>query len=80
MLLSQDKPVSQSSDYPGIDGKAKKAVDGDTRQNWESGSCMHTSYDKKPEAWWLVDLGAQYRIGNITIWNRIGSPPDYCNI
>ena len=80
MLLSQNKPVSQSSDYSPLLGKAEEAVDGDTNQKWEGGSCMATSDSTKaPVAWWQVDLGVQYRIGNITIWNRIATN-DICNV
>jgi hypothetical protein len=60
------KDASQSSLYHAY--WAGRANDGDTDPVFEHGSVNSTEYETN--AWWMVDLDADYSIGNIVIWNR----------
>lgn len=66
-LLSQGKPTSSSR--TGWSGSSGRAVDGNTSGRYGSNSCTHTHSDQG--AWWEVDLGAEYVIHEVKIWNRI---------
>jgi hypothetical protein len=80
--LAQGKTATQSSEiglpFGPADGLASKAVDGNTDGNWNNGSVTHTACgtdasnecqgSKNP--WWKVDLGAEYEISKVEIWNR----------
>ena len=44
-----------------------RAVDGNTSGNGEP-NLSHTQ--STAQAWWMVDLGGNYNVGNIIIWNR----------
>ena len=50
------------------DGEASRAVDGDTRTDYDSGTCMHTYFSS--DAWWRVDLGASVPVAEVVIVNR----------
>jgi hypothetical protein len=56
---------TQSSD---IGGNPKRAVDGNTNGQWGGGSCTHTNADN--QAWWQIDLGKEYEIAKVVIFNR----------
>ncbi len=58
--------ATQSSTLHG--GVASRAIDGTTNGAFGAGSVTHTSPEYKP--WWQVDLGANYRIDEITVYNR----------
>ncbi|XP_067942827.1 uncharacterized protein [Watersipora subatra] len=62
--LALNKPVRQSSDYPNSDYIAQKAVDGNT----DGSDFSHT--EAKANQWWMVDLGGQYEVTNIELYNR----------
>ena len=62
--LALHKTATQSS----MDLLAKKAVDGSTDGNFFGGSTTHTSSERNP--WWMVDLGQEYPIDKINIFNR----------
>ncbi|MEO1012570.1 MAG: discoidin domain-containing protein, partial [Bacteroidota bacterium] len=64
--LALYKNVSQSSDYNGE--IAEKAVDGITDGNRDNGSVTHTEIEDNP--WWRVDLGQEYGITEVRIYNR----------
>jgi hypothetical protein len=59
--LAKGKIATQSSIYYAY--KPEFAVDGD-----EKGQFTHTNSEQN--AWWQVDLGASYTIGNVVLWNR----------
>jgi hypothetical protein len=60
------KQASQSStDYGGL---GSRAVDGNADGGFFNGSVTHTA--TAPNQWWMVDLGASYRIESITVFNR----------
>ncbi len=50
-------------------GEAKRAIDGNTQGSYNAGGQTHTPEDR-PNPWWEVDLGAEYPIDAITIYNR----------
>lgn len=54
-----------TTDYGGV---ADRAVDGFTDGNFGKGSVTHTMASRV--SWWSVDLGAEYDIARIRIWNR----------
>lgn len=64
--LAQGKRAYQSSTAYG--GNANRAVDGNTDGRWPKKSVTHTRNEQNP--WWEVDLGAEYDITKIEIWNR----------
>ncbi len=64
--LALGKTAEQLSTSYG--GSASRAVDGDTNGKWSNGSVTHTNNQLRP--WWQVQLGANYKIGTIKIWNR----------
>ena len=69
--LALNKRTYQSSTWPY--GKksmtANKAVDGNRDVNLDSLSCTHT--DGETDPFWIVDLGRVYRIGHVSITNRL---------
>lgn len=64
--LALGQATTQSS--TGFGGVASRAVDGDRSGNYPSGTITHTNKDENP--WWEVDLGEDFSIGEIRIWNR----------
>jgi hypothetical protein len=66
--LALGKVATQSSTYIGT-AVATRAVDGDTNGSYNRNSVSHTNNDLN--AWWQVDLGAQYDIHNIVLGNRL---------
>ncbi|MBT2161640.1 carbohydrate-binding protein [Zobellia barbeyronii] len=66
--LALGKSATQSSNYSSTSGLAGLAVDGNTSGVWSQGSVTHTSNMYQP--WWQVQLGDDYTIGDIKIWNR----------
>jgi hypothetical protein len=61
------KSASQSSNYS-AGHYAGAAVDGNTDGNYYSNTSTHTNADYR--GWWYVDLGGDFNIGSITLWNR----------
>lgn len=67
--LALGKTAWQSSDHYSDAGKASAAVDGDRNGVfWKGNSCFHTKIENHP--WWMVDLGAEKRIGRVVMVNR----------
>lgn len=60
------KSATQSSLVHG--GVASRAVDGNTNGYWWFNSVTHTGYGY---SWWKVDLGQEYEIWEVVIWNRL---------
>ncbi|MBL9128746.1 MAG: discoidin domain-containing protein, partial [Verrucomicrobiales bacterium] len=59
--------ASQSS--TSNDGSAARAIDGRNDGSYGSGTQTHTrENDAKP--WWEVDLGAEYPVESVVVWNR----------
>lgn len=66
--VAEGKAAEQSTTDWG--GTADKAVDGDVDGSFGNGSVTHTADGTEDQPWWQVDLGAEYPIDEIRIWNR----------
>jgi len=64
--LAESGVASQSSTYDSNSG-AERANDGNTTSNYPV-SVSHTQ--KEVGAWWEVDLGEEFSVGGITVYNR----------
>jgi hypothetical protein len=64
--VARGKPTAQSTTDYG--GEASRAVDGSIDGAFFSGSVTHTA--TAANQWWMVDLGATYRIESIAVYNR----------
>ncbi|XP_078692975.1 uncharacterized protein LOC144922801 [Branchiostoma floridae x Branchiostoma belcheri] len=61
------KATSSSVGHVGV---PERAIDGDHGNGqWDSGSCIVTLSESNP--WWMVDLGTQYPIERIVLYNRL---------
>ena len=49
-------------------GRSNRAVDGCLSGSWISDCCTHTR--GTPYTWWSVDLGQNYRIKEVKLYNR----------
>lgn len=65
--VAAGKIATQSSTYAS-NADASRAVDGNTNGTWAGNSLTHTN--SQFQAWWQVDLGAVYSIGQVNLWNR----------
>lgn len=70
--IALNKIVTQSS--MAYSGEASRAVDGNNDGIYNDGSVTHTN--SEAGAWWMVDLGATYNVGDIKIFNRTGECMD----
>lgn len=70
--VALNKATSQSSTYRG--GVASRAVDGNLKANdgGYDGDLQHTETQGVGKQWWQVDLGEDYQIKQIKIYNRGG--------
>ena len=64
--VAKGAKASQSS--TGFEGKANRAVDGNTSGKYTDNSTTHT--DSSADPWWEVDLGKDASIDKIVVWNR----------
>ncbi len=69
--LAPDGTATQSSDHGYAD--ASLAIDGNTSGDFWDGSVTHTNYEA---AWWQVDLGNEFNLDSIMIWNRTDYRPN----
>ena len=46
-------------------------MDGDTDPVMEHNHCAHPKTATNKQGWWMVDLGQNYVIENVTVFNRI---------
>ncbi len=67
--LALNGTATQSSDYFADRAHAEAAIDGNTDGNIKNGSVTHTNNEL---AWWQVDLGSEFDLGSLVIWNRTG--------
>jgi putative heme-binding domain-containing protein len=65
--IARQGKASQSG--TGHGGDAKRGIDGNTKGSYGEGGQTHTPEDR-PDPWWEVDLGAEYPIDSIAIYNR----------
>jgi hypothetical protein len=68
------KTATQSSTLYG--GAASRAIDGNTNGFYSASSVTHTDghATTDPQPWWQVDLGANFVIGTVKVWNRVQQP------
>ena len=64
--IGRGKNTRQSS--TGYGGLSSRAVDGNSNSQWRGRSCTHTN--RQRNAWWRVDLGADYKVGMVKLTNR----------
>ena len=50
-------------------GPAERAIDGNKSGVYGDGGQTHTQ-ENTPNPWWEVDLGAEYPIDSVAVWNR----------
>ncbi|WP_066217786.1 galactose-binding domain-containing protein [Formosa haliotis] len=60
--------TQSSTDYG---GEPSRAIDGNTDGVFGNNSVTHTQEEENP--WWQVDLGDEYSIGDINLYNRVGT-------
>lgn len=53
----------------GSGGTPERAIDGNKDSNYNGGSITHTNEERNP--WWELDLGGEYEIRKVQVWNRI---------
>lgn len=70
--LALEGSATQSSTEYG--GNAYKAIDGDTSGDFSRGSVTHTSNEN--QAWWMVDLGDEFNLSEINVFNRTDACTD----
>ena len=64
--IARGQNTRQSS--TGWGGSSSRAVDGNRNSQWGGRSCTHTH--RQHNAWWRVDLGADYKVGMVKVTNR----------
>ncbi|MDG1139826.1 MAG: GDSL-type esterase/lipase family protein [Opitutales bacterium] len=62
--------TSQSS--TGAGGVASRAVDGNKDPDYNKGGQTHTDGFGTVNPWWEIDLGKEYKIDEVEVWNRKG--------
>jgi putative heme-binding domain-containing protein len=65
-VARQGKATQKNTAYG---GKASKAIDGNVSGKFSDGGQTHTR-ENTPNPWWEVDLGAEYPIDSVVIYNR----------
>jgi hypothetical protein len=73
--VALDGTAAQSS--TGFGGVASRAIDGNTNGVYWDGSVTHTQ--QEVEAWWEVDLGSEFKLFDIVVWNRTDCCADRLN-
>ena len=69
-LATSGKATQSSTDFG---GPAERAIDGNTDGHFfEARSTTHTKIEQDP--WWEVDLGEEFDVDRIVLWNRSDSP------
>ncbi|XP_013406270.1 fucolectin-4 isoform X2 [Lingula anatina] len=64
--VAMGKTAEQISEVAGA--VASRAIDGNVTAYFSAGSCTHTDVTSYP--WWRVDLGQEYVIYSVTLFNR----------
>lgn len=60
----------------GYGGEAQRAIDGNTNGAYGSGTQTHTN-ENEQNPWWEVDLGSEYPIESVSVWNRTENNGEY---
>ena len=71
--LTKGKKAKQSSDWNPMYAGAAKAIDGNKNGYFRVGSMQNTITHTKDELnpWWEVDLGANYAVNTVVLYNRM---------
>lgn len=70
--LALGKQAIQSSEAYG--GNPSRAIDGNTDGDYGHGSVTHTREDSP--SWWQLDLGEEYSLSEIILYNRTDAEPE----
>ena len=62
--------ASQSS--VGAGGVASRAIDGNKNPDYNKGGQTHTDGFGSTNPWWEIDLGGEYAVDEVEVWNRKG--------
>ena len=65
--IARQGKASQSATSNG--GDASRAIDGNSNPSWGAGGQTHTP-ENKPDPWWELDLGGEFPIESIIVYNR----------
>lgn len=65
-VARQGKATQKATGHGGV---AQRAIDGNKNSSYGAGGQTHTPEDQ-PDPWWEVDLGGEYPIDSILIYNR----------
>jgi azurin len=72
-VMSNGRNVAQSGrarqSSTAHSGAASRAIDGNTDGNYGNGGQSHTREDES-NPWWEVDLGREFPIDSVVVWNR----------
>ena len=69
MNVALGKSTQMSTVY--LEGGGEYGVDGNTNQRWTGLSCFHTADEGETNPWWRVDLGNNYHVYRVVLYNRI---------
>ncbi len=56
----------------GAGGVASRAIDGNKNPDFNKGGQTHTDGFGSTDPWWEIDLGGEYTIDEVEVWNRKG--------
>ncbi|MEK9770668.1 MAG: ThuA domain-containing protein, partial [Betaproteobacteria bacterium] len=56
----------------GAGGVASRAIDGNKNHDYKKGGQTHTDGFGSTNPWWEIDLGGEYAIDEVEVWNRKG--------
>lgn len=62
--------ATQSS--TGAGGVASRAIDGNKNPDYNKGGQTHTDGFGSVNPWWEIDLGKEYKVDEVEVWNRKG--------
>ena len=68
-IAPQGKAIQSST---GAGGVASRAIDGQIDPDYNKGGQTHTDVLGSVTPWWEIDLGKEYKIDEVEIWNRKG--------
>ena len=68
-IAPQGKATQSST---GAGGIASRAIDGNKDPDYNKGGQTHTDGFGSVSPWWEIDLGREYKIDEVEIWNRKG--------
>ena len=73
-IFSGDKNVARQGKARqsslGSGGVSERGIDGNKNPNWEGGGQTHTDGSGSTNPWWEVDLGKEYAVDRVEVWNR----------